>query len=260
MARGRMLDKRLATWGKFNKLTRDEQWLYMSIMKFADDQGRLPGDLVELRMICIPGSTINNADIEEYLVKMDDLELIYYDKGSVIEFRRWRDFQTFKYKPAKSFYPTPSAYAKSKERHPEEIEVPEDVSEANFSNILLTFEDFWDLGFRKINRKKCIERWDAIPIEERQAVIAYGKRYVKGKKGLAYPLVYLNSDVWKNKSHSKNIKDYTNISDTVFRGYCSACSKEIFFGEENMNDVTQCCDAEISPYQIVKKLIKRSSE
>ena len=259
MARGRMLSKTIATDGHFNKLTEREQWLFMRLLPFADDEGRLPGDLVELRLMCIPGSTINNADMEEFLRKMDDLELIYFDKGSVIQYRNFRNHQTFKYKPVKSKYPNPCQYSKEKKRDPNKIEVPEDVAIENIKNILITFDDFWELGFAKEHRKDCLIRWESIPVDQYPALMRYAKRIIKYNKKQK-PLAFLNSNHWITKAPSTNPKDYTQISDTIYRGYCVNCGEAVFPDKKGIKGLTNCCDAEISPYQIIKPIRMRSSD
>jgi hypothetical protein len=122
---------------------------------------------------------------------------------------------------------------------------------------LVTFDDFWELGFKKENRKRCMEKWNSIPTEEYEGLLRYAKRFIKGKVGLARPYAFLNSNDWIKKAHSTNPKDYTQISDTLYRGYCSNCGKEVFPTKDGLKEETICCEADISPYRIVKKIITR---
>ena len=49
MAKGRMIIRTIATDKKFNNLSVEAQWLYMRMLPFMDDHGRITGDLFELK-------------------------------------------------------------------------------------------------------------------------------------------------------------------------------------------------------------------
>ena len=255
MARGRILSRTIATDGRFNKLTIVEQWLFMRLLPFADDHGRLPGNLIELRLLCIPGSTINNADLEDALIRLDELELIYYDKGRVIQYRSWLKNQKLNHKPAESVFPNPRQYTKTKEREPEKIKRAVKSEETNFNNVVITFEDFWNIGFKKTDRKKCMAKWTEIPDEQKLGLKRFAERYVKGKKGLQNPYTFLALKKWEKEIVvSTNPKDFTQITDGVYRAYCSVCGNEVYPSALELSGVSVCCDAPLSPDRPLPKI------
>ena len=54
MARGRILSRQIAIDIKFNKLTISQQWLFMRLLPFTDDYGRVNGNLEELHLQMLP--------------------------------------------------------------------------------------------------------------------------------------------------------------------------------------------------------------
>ena len=56
MAKGRMINRTIATDSKVNSLDINDQWLYMRMLPFMDDYGRLTGKLFELKYQVIPSS------------------------------------------------------------------------------------------------------------------------------------------------------------------------------------------------------------
>ena len=49
MAKGRMINRSISIDPKFNLLSMEGQWLYMRMLPFMDDYGRLTGNLFELK-------------------------------------------------------------------------------------------------------------------------------------------------------------------------------------------------------------------
>ena len=255
MARGRILSRTIATDGRFNKLTITEQWLFMRLLPFADDHGRLPGNLIELRLLCIPGSTINNADLEDALIRLDELELIYYDRTKVIQYRAWLKNQKINHKPAQSVFPNPRQHTKEKVREPEKVGTPEKIHNANLDNVVNTFEDFWNVGFKRTDRKKCMAKWLEIPDEHKASLIKFAKRLVKGKKGLQNPYTFLALKQWEKEIVvSVDPKDFSQIHDGVYRAYCSGCGNEVFPSALQLSGTSVCCDAPLSPDRPLHKI------
>ncbi len=105
MAKGRMLNRKIATDEGFNQLTIRTQWLYMRMLPFMDDYGRLTGNLFELKYQIIPSVDINSRKIELCLQEMIKYNLIYFKKDTVIQFRGFNKNQKIGHKKATSLYP-----------------------------------------------------------------------------------------------------------------------------------------------------------
>ena len=257
MANYRTLRRTIATDARFNKLTIVEQWVFMRMLPFADDHGRLPGNLIELRLLTIPGSTISNGDFEDALTRLDELELIYYDRGSVIQYRAWSKNQKINHAPAKSLYPRPKQHVKEKPREPEKVGKPEKIQKSNETNIFITFDDFWSLGFRKLDRKKCMAKWLEIPDEHKKGMMSYAKRYLKGKKGLQNPYTFLSLKKWETDLViSTTPDDFTQLPNGFYRAFCSSCGKDLYPTALQLGSSSVCCDAPLSPDRPLPKLHK----
>ena len=51
MAKGRMINRSIATDSKFNILGIQAQWLFMRMLPFMDDHGRITGNIFELTIM-----------------------------------------------------------------------------------------------------------------------------------------------------------------------------------------------------------------
>ena len=105
MARGRMLNRKIATDEKFNKLCIEGQWLYMRMLPFMDDYGRLTANLFELNYQVIPSAHKNTDYIERLLLLMQENNLISYKKNVVIQFNGFHKNQKIGHRKADSLYP-----------------------------------------------------------------------------------------------------------------------------------------------------------
>lgn len=105
MARGRMINRGIATDHKFNSLSRENQWLFMRMLPFLDDYGRLTGNIFELKCIVIP-SCIDELDekIENALNSMQKQGMIKWEKDVVIQFLGFYKNQKIGHKPANSLF------------------------------------------------------------------------------------------------------------------------------------------------------------
>ena len=257
MANRRMLSRSISTDGRFNKLTIVEQWVFMRMLPFTDDHGRLPGDLIELRLLTIPGSTISNADFEDALSKLDEIELIYYDRGSVIQYRSFERHQTFKHRKAESIYPKPKQHVKEKTREPKKVGKPEKIQKSNVTNIVNTFDDFWSLGFKRTDRKKCMVKWLEIPDEHKKGMMDYARRFLNGRKSRQNPYTFLALKKWETDLViSTTPADYTQLPSGHYRAFCSSCGKDLYATALQLGSTSVCCDAPLSPDRPLPKKLK----
>jgi len=105
MARGRMIDRKIATSRKISACTRTEQWFYFRIMPFVDDEGRLPGDLFELKNLCFPAEKISEAECRKILDKLHDVGLVQFAEDCVVDLVGFMNHQKIGHRPAKSLFP-----------------------------------------------------------------------------------------------------------------------------------------------------------
>ena len=147
MAKGRMINRKIATDARFNSLSRNEQWLFMRMLPFADDEGKLPGNLTELRLLTIPGERIKDFTIEKVLKGIERSGLVRIDIGVVIQYVGWRKNQKLGHRPASSLYPDiVKDTGKGQERSPKVATTELNLTELNitkreygeYKNILLT--------------------------------------------------------------------------------------------------------------------------
>lgn len=105
MARGRMLDRNIATSRKINACSRSAQWFYFRLMPFVDDEGRLPGDLFSLKNLCFPAEKLSEDESRSIINKLHDVGLVLFAENEVIEVVGFLEHQKIGHRPAKSLYP-----------------------------------------------------------------------------------------------------------------------------------------------------------
>jgi len=106
MAKGRMINRGIATDVKFNSLTVNEQWLFMRMLPFMDDYGRITGNIFELKMSVIPAQVpVSNDDaIKQCLDRIQAVGMIRWEENVVIQFLGFYKNQKIGHKPANSLY------------------------------------------------------------------------------------------------------------------------------------------------------------
>jgi len=112
-AQARMLHRSIAYDGRFNSLTITEQWLYMRMLPFVDDEGKLTGDARELKFMTIPAMSIGDNKLQELLSNIAGTGLIIWEQGVVIKFAGWKKNQKIFHRPKKSTFPDPKETERS---------------------------------------------------------------------------------------------------------------------------------------------------
>lgn len=72
----------------------------------------------------------------------------------------------------------------------------------NNSNIDNTFDTFWDLYDKKVDKGVCEKKWSKIPKSKHEHIFAHVKEYVKStpdKQIRKNPETYLNREAWENE-------------------------------------------------------------
>ena len=106
-AQARMLHRSIAYDGRFNSLTITEQWLYMRMLPFVDDEGKITGNITELQLMTIPSHNLSDSKINNLLAGIKDIGLILWEPGVVIQYTGWKKNQKIYHRPKKSKFPDP---------------------------------------------------------------------------------------------------------------------------------------------------------
>ena len=100
-----MINRTIAMSRKLAKCNRTEQWFYFRLVPFADDYGRLPGDLFALKGMCFPHERLSENESLKFLNKLHEVGLVKFEEGKVVQFTAFLDNQKIGHKPANSLYP-----------------------------------------------------------------------------------------------------------------------------------------------------------
>ena len=66
----------------------------------------------------------------------------------------------------------------------------------------ILFNDFWNLYDYKVDKKKCIPKWNRLKLETQQKIIDYLPGYIKSTPDKMYrkhPATFLNNESWENE-------------------------------------------------------------
>lgn len=101
-----------------------------------------------------------------------------------------------------------------------------------------SFDKFWDLYGKKIDRKKCQMRWRQLSSLDKERILEQLPAYTAANPDIRYrknPLTYLNGECWndeifnnKNRNHyaNSNKNDYRNMSDEERIALCVGAAME----------------------------------
>ncbi len=82
----------------------------------------------------------------------------------------------------------------------EEVKVIVKVKENGSEKI--SFEDFWKLYAKNVDKKKCEPKWNKLNLKDQQAAMEYITRYKEAepvKKYRRNPETFLNNRTWENE-------------------------------------------------------------
>ena len=69
------------------------------------------------------------------------------------------------------------------------------------------FSEWWEMYGKKVDRKKCIKKWNNLTCNEKQLCLIATPAYVASTPDVAYrknPLTYLNGECWNDEIIMKN--------------------------------------------------------
>jgi len=102
------------------------------------------------------------------------------------------------------------------------VEINKPIPDSNTysnTNINISFDEFWNLYDKKVNRSKCEKKWNALSDNERVAVMGHLPRYVPStpdKQFRKNPITYLNNRGWEDevlKTTEQLIKEENKIAE-----------------------------------------------
>lgn len=89
---------------------------------------------------------------------------------------------------------------------------------------MTSFEDFWNLYDKKVDRKKCIQKWRRIKESDRELIMSHLPEYIESTPDKQYrknPQTYLNGECWHDEvihyQRAKEIK--VNDHETIFEKF-----------------------------------------
>ena len=100
-----MLNRSIAFDDRFTKLTPVHQWLFMRLIPFQDDYGRMTGNITELRYQTIPSENITDEEMCKLLNDIAETKLISWIPGVVIQFWGIDKNNKFNHRKANSLFP-----------------------------------------------------------------------------------------------------------------------------------------------------------
>lgn len=80
----------------------------------------------------------------------------------------------------------------------------------------VAFEEWWDMYGKKVDRKKCIKKWNNLSYNEKQLCLNATPAYVASTPDVTYrknPLTYLNGECWNDEIIVKNGTDKPTIEE-----------------------------------------------
>ncbi len=100
-----MLNRTIAIDDRFNSLTPMHQWLYMRLLPFQDDYGRMTGKITELRLQTLPNINFTDEVLCQLLNDIAVTGLISWKPGVVIQYWGTDKNNKFDHRKANSLYP-----------------------------------------------------------------------------------------------------------------------------------------------------------
>tara|TARA_X000001382_G_scaffold105286_1_gene80479 strand:+ start:182 stop:976 length:795 start_codon:yes stop_codon:yes gene_type:complete len=101
-----MINRTIAIDPIFNQLGLEGQWLYMRMLPFMDDYGKMTGNCIEIKYQCIPSSEVSPEWINNKIEEMAKYNLVAYKENICVQFLGFEKNQKIGHRRAKSKYPS----------------------------------------------------------------------------------------------------------------------------------------------------------
>ena len=219
MAYARMLHRSIAIDSRFNELNIKEQWLFMRLLPFADDEGKLTGNTTELRALTLPLAPIKNGEMEKLIESLEAAGLILYNKGKLIQYTGWSKNQKIGHRPKASDLPDylPEEREQRTEEQVKVVKVKKSTPEFTLEEM-----DEFAKQFPDKDIKKAHEGW-------MDYLASSGKTYKDYKAAFRNTLRREWTPV-KNGAGNSHI--FKTTKSGLIQGFCRKCKSSLLFNHE----------------------------
>jgi hypothetical protein len=255
MAKGRMINRSISIDPKFNSLTRDAQWLYMRMLPFMDDYGRITGNLFELKYQIIPSSEETPEWIHGQLLQMKQKKLIYFVLDKCVQFRGFEKNQKIGHRKAESKYADISEHTEKGKERSEKVSfgsnnIIEDNKIKDNKNkykakpkdldMVISYFKEKNIPDYKLNAKKFWDHYEA-------------NGWIRGKTKIKQWKMCLSSwNFERGSSSNANISSFESkfkkTPTDLYIAFCSKCKKkEMPNNKWQLREGSSCCRVEYVP-------------
>ena len=225
MAYARMLHRSIAIDSRFNELSIKEQWLFMRLLPFADDEGKLTGNTTELRALTLPLAPIKNEALDKMLEALEGAGLILWNKGKLVQYTGWSKNQKIGHRPKASILPD---YIEE-ERKQLVGKGETTVKKVKKSSSKFTPEELEEFTkqFPEKDIPKAYEGWV-------DYLASSGKSYKDYKAAFRNTLRRDWTPKKKSENGEGNGEDerFYQTPSGLYQGFCKKCGKRHFYDEE----------------------------
>ena len=229
MAYARMLHRTIAIDSRFNKLTIKEQWGFMRLLPFADDEGKLPGNITELRALTMPLAPIRDGELEKLLESIEDVGLIRWNRDSVIEYAGWKKNQKIKGQDYEGFYQKIG-------NRPKKSFLPDYVKEERKPKPAIEPKIKVKVSSSELSRDFLREMVDKFPDKDVPKAYESWLDYLKssGKSYKDYEAAFRNvlRREWTPAKNGGPTSKFRRAPSGLIIGYCRKCDAQLFFEHE----------------------------
>jgi hypothetical protein len=215
MSNKRMVHTSIWASGQVSKLSREARLLYIGLITFADDEGRLKGSPALLRSEVFPyDEDVSIKDVGRWLADIIKLNLVkeyMVDDESYLFHPKWSEYQTLRADRRKeSHVPAPDCQPDDNQvstKSPHKVSKGK-VSKEKIIDMPDRFDEFWVSYPNKKAKKKAEQSWSKLKMtEELFKVIMSGLEKAKSspqwKKDdgqfIPHPTTWLNQERWNDE-------------------------------------------------------------
>lgn len=207
--RKRMISPSIWEDPAFNKLTIPARLLFIGMFSNADDEGFLRGDVGSLKRLVF-GFDMMLPDLDKWVeevMQMKNLHFYEVDGEKYCHFIKWQEYQKLRGdRIIESSYPKCVICQATDGQLPAKVKGSK-VKESKESNVLF-FEKFWNEYPRHENKKKALDSFTRIKVDEQllEKMLATLKEQKQsdqwlagGGKFIPHPTTWLNQERWNDE-------------------------------------------------------------
>lgn len=172
----------------------------------VDDYGCFYADsrLLKANLYPLMLDTIREADLIRWMAECQKAELIVLYENSGKKYLQIIDFKQ-RLDKAKNKFPLPTVndFPETVNDFPPERETEtEEEKETPVKLLWPTFEDFWAMYEKKVDRVACEKKWEKLNQKEKEAIMFHIPGYKKSQPDKQFrknPETFLNNKSWENE-------------------------------------------------------------